>query len=184
MIFKYSSWGAYLKQGTKANIHRPYTCCGPRAKEESGAHTYGRAGDAPGTLLCALAPSALVLVRRSSPCSREAMARICGDRGLLPPHCVPMLATAGSVDVSRGQGPPHQNRRSSPLLDTFCALPALGAYSTVFGTTPPCSSRACRNRAVVNGRSQGKHGEVVGSCGEHGGGMPSPTPPGRPRIRR
>ena len=130
------------------------------------------------------APLAVVLVRRSSPCSREAMARICGDRGLLPPHCVPMLATAGSVDVSRGQGLPHQNRRSSPLLDTFCALPALGAYSTVFGTTPPCSSRACRNRAVVNGRSQGKHGEVVGSCGEHGGGMPSPTPPGRPRIRR
>mmetsp|Transcript_40382 Transcript_40382/g.96744 ORF Transcript_40382/g.96744 Transcript_40382/m.96744 type:complete len:375 (-) Transcript_40382:1094-2218(-) len=90
---------------------------------------------------------ALVLVRRSSPCSREAMARICGGGRLLPPHCVPMLATAGSVDVSRGQGLPHQNRRSSPLPDTFCALPALGAYSTVFGTTPPCSSRAFSHAA-------------------------------------
>ena len=168
-----------------------YTCRGRGPAELRGAvHTWGWAGARAGMRQAHYsAPSALalVLVCRSSPCSREAMARICGGGRFLPPHCVPMLATAGSVDVSRGLGPPHQNRRSSPLLDTFCALPALGAYSTVFGTTPPCSSRACRDRAVINGRT-GDHKESMGrSWGawrEHGGSMPSPTPPGRPRIRR
>ena len=41
------------------------------------------------------APLAVVLVRRSSPCSREAMARICGGGRLLPPHCVPMVCYLG-----------------------------------------------------------------------------------------
>ena len=119
----------------------------------------------------ALVTGPLVLVRRSSPCSRHVT-------------CRPRVALTCPEDRA------HQNRRSSPLPDTFCAVPALGAYSTVFGTTPPCSSRACRDRAVVNGRScggsreiTGKAREAWGDCGEHGGSMPSPTPPGRPRIR-
>ena len=177
---------AHLKQGTKEKHSSTVHVLWPQSYKEERRTHMGGLGMRHRHITLNPVPSALalVLVRRSSPCSREAMARICGGGRLLPPHCVPMLATAGSVDVSRGQGLPHQNRRSSPLPDTFCALPALGAYSTVFGTTPPCSSRACRNRAMVNGRSQGRHGEVVGSCGEHGGGMPSPTPPGRPRIQR
>lgn len=95
----------------------------------------------------ALGTGPLVLVRRSSPCSRHVA-------------CRPRVALTCPEDRA------HQNRRSSPLPDTFCAVPALGAYSTVFGTTPPCSSRACRDRAVVNGRSCGGSQEITGKARE------------------